>query len=39
MQDRQAGSNLDAYEKIIERSLVRVKGMRNLIMDMLDLTK
>jgi two-component system, sensor histidine kinase and response regulator len=39
MQERQAGNNLDAYEKIIDRSLVRVKGMRNLIMDMLDLTK
>jgi two-component system, sensor histidine kinase and response regulator len=39
MQERQAGNSLDAYEKIIDRSLVRVKGMRNLIMDMLDLTK
>jgi two-component system, sensor histidine kinase and response regulator len=39
MQDRQAGSNMDAYEKILERSLIRVKGMRSLIMDMLDLTK
>ena len=39
MQDKQAGENIDAYEKIIERSLIRVKGMRNLIMDMLDLTK
>ncbi|MFO7924799.1 MAG: ATP-binding protein [Bacteroidales bacterium] len=39
MQDRQAGNDLDAYTKIIERSLVRVKGMRNLIMDLLDITK
>lgn len=39
MQDRQAGDDLQAYEKIIERSLLRVKGMRNLIMDLLDLTK
>jgi two-component system, sensor histidine kinase and response regulator len=39
MQDKQAGNDLDAYEKIIERSLVRVKGMRNLILDLLDLTK
>lgn len=39
MQDRQAGSDLSAYDKILERSLVRVKGMRNLILDLLDLTK
>jgi two-component system, sensor histidine kinase and response regulator len=39
MQDRQAGNELDAYEKIIDRSLLRVKGMRSLIMDLLDLTK
>lgn len=39
MQDRQAGNDLQDYEKIIERSLLRVKGMRNLIMDLLDLTK
>lgn len=39
MQDRQAGNDLQAYDKIIERSLLRVKGMRNLIMDLLDLTK
>ncbi len=39
MEDRQAGNDLDAYDKIIDRSLLRVKGMRNLIMDLLDLTK
>ncbi len=39
MQERQAGNDMEAYEKIIERSLVRVKGMRNLILDLLDLTK
>ncbi|TVR70971.1 MAG: hybrid sensor histidine kinase/response regulator [Marinilabiliales bacterium] len=39
MEDRQAGNDLDAYNKIIERSLVRVKGMRSLIMDLLDLTR
>ncbi len=39
MQDRQAGNDLEAYDKILERSLLRVKGMRNLIMDLLDLTK
>jgi two-component system, sensor histidine kinase and response regulator len=39
IRDRQAGNDLEAYDKIIERSLLRVKGMRNLIMDLLDLTK
>ncbi len=39
IQEKQAGNDLDAYEKIIDRSLVRVKGMRNLIIDLLDLTK
>ncbi len=39
IKERQAGNDLDSYEKIIERSLVRVKGMRNLILDLLDLTK
>lgn len=39
MQDRQAGNSLDDYESMIERSLDRIKGMRNLIMDLLDLTK
>ncbi len=39
MEERQAGNDLDGYNKIIERSLVRVRGMRNLIMDLLDLTR
>jgi signal transduction histidine kinase len=39
MQERQAGNDLDSYEKMIERSLLRIKGMRNLIMDLLDLTR
>ncbi len=39
MQERQAGSDLSSYDKMIERSLLRVKGMRTLIMDLLDLTK
>ncbi len=39
IQERQAGDDLDSYEKILERSLLRVRGMRNLIMDLLDLTK
>jgi two-component system, sensor histidine kinase and response regulator len=39
MQERQVGTNLDDYEVMINRSLERIKGMRGLIMDMLDLTK
>ncbi len=39
MQEKQAGDNIEAYEQMIDRSLHRIKGMRNLIMDLLDLTK
>lgn len=39
MQERQAGESLAAYDEMIERSLNRVKGMRSMIMDLLDLTK
>ncbi|HNW89365.1 MAG TPA: ATP-binding protein [Bacteroidales bacterium] len=39
MQDKQAGNNLDDYTTMIDRSLERIKGMRSLIMDMLDLTR
>jgi signal transduction histidine kinase len=39
MQERQAGESVAHYEEIIERSLQRINGMRNLIMDLLDLTK
>ncbi|HAN18731.1 MAG: hypothetical protein A2X13_13085 [Bacteroidetes bacterium GWC2_33_15] len=39
MQEKQAGSRIEDYEQMIDRSLQRVKGMRNLIMDLLDLTK
>jgi len=39
MQDRQAGNNLEDYDTMINRSLERIKGMRSLIMDMLDLTR
>lgn len=39
MKERQAGSNLEDYDSMIERSIERIKGMRNLIMDLLDLTK
>ncbi|PKP39289.1 MAG: hypothetical protein CVT98_02365 [Bacteroidetes bacterium HGW-Bacteroidetes-15] len=39
MEERQAGDNIASYDKMIERSLSRVKAMRTLIMDMLDLTR
>jgi len=39
MEEKQVGDSIDSYMSMIDRSLVRVKGMRNLIMDMLDLTK
>lgn len=39
MKDKQAGDNLEAYEKMIDRSLTRLGAMRSLIMDMLDFTK
>jgi len=39
MQDRQVGNNLEDYDTMIIRSLERIKGMRSLIMDMLDLTR
>jgi two-component system, sensor histidine kinase and response regulator len=39
MKERQAGNELASYDVMIERSIERLKGMRNLIMDLLDLTK
>lgn len=39
MLDKEAGENIADYEPMIDRSLHRIKGMRNLIMDLLDLTK
>lgn len=39
MQDKQVGDNIDDYQAMIDRSLVRIKGMRNLIMDLLDITR
>ncbi|SDC70755.1 sensor histidine kinase [Williamwhitmania taraxaci] len=38
IQERQAGDDIAAYDKMIDRSLDRIKSMRNLIMDLLDLT-
>ncbi len=39
MQEQQAGDSIAAYDKMIDRSLSRVKAMRTLIMDLLDLTR
>ncbi|MFZ4399233.1 MAG: ATP-binding protein [Bacteroidales bacterium] len=39
MEEKQYGENIEDYFPIVERSLERVKGMRSLIMDLLDLTK
>ncbi len=38
MQEKQSGESIDAYQEMIERSLSRIKSMRGLIMDLLDLT-
>jgi signal transduction histidine kinase len=39
MQERQSGDRIEDYTTPIERSLQRIQGMRNLIMDLLDFTK
>ncbi len=39
LRDRPAGNEWSAYEKAIERSLIRLQGMRKLITDLLDLTR
>ncbi len=39
IKERQLGQNLDDYDYVITRSFERIKGMRSLVMDMLDLTK
>ena len=39
MEEKQVGNNLEDYQSMIDRSLIRIKGMRNLIVDLLDLTK
>jgi hypothetical protein len=39
MQEKQAGDRIEDYANHIDRSLQRVQGMRNLIMDLLDFTK
>lgn len=39
MKEKQAGTELAAYENMIERALERVDAMRNLTMDLLDFTR
>jgi two-component system, sensor histidine kinase and response regulator len=39
MQEKQQGEKIDDYAAAIDRSLQRIQGMRNLIMDLLDFTK
>lgn len=39
MQEKQSGERIDDYASVIDRSLQRIQGMRNLIMDLLDFTK
>lgn len=39
MKNKEAGDDIGQYEKMISRSLNRIDGMRNMIMDMLDLTR
>jgi two-component system, sensor histidine kinase and response regulator len=37
--EHQLGDHIKDYDQIFDRSLERIKGMRNLILDLLDLTK
>lgn len=39
MQTKDMGDNIDDYEQIITRCVQRIKGMRHLIMDLLDFTR
>ena len=39
MKSRTAGENISSYEQIIDRSAVRLDGMRKLIIDLLDMTR
>jgi two-component system, sensor histidine kinase and response regulator len=39
MQNRAIGNEIASYDSAIDRSLVRLEGMRKLIMDLLDLTR
>lgn len=39
MRERMKGPELAAYDSMVERSVVRIGGMRKLVMDLLDLTR
>jgi signal transduction histidine kinase len=39
IKERQFGNSVDAYEEMLDRSMERIKGMRQLILDLLYLTK
>ncbi len=39
IKEKQLGNNVDAYNEMLDRSMERIKGMRQLILDLLDLTK
>lgn len=39
MLEKQAGDSIDDYKVMLERSMERLKGMRTLILDLLDLTR
>ncbi len=39
IKQRAAGNDLQAYDHIVERSIIRLEGMRKLIFDLLDLTR
>jgi signal transduction histidine kinase len=39
IRERQSGTKIEDYDVMIDRSLDRIKGMRSLILDLLDLTR
>ena len=39
MRDRKLGEIIDKYDRMIERCIIRIGGMRKLILDLLDLTQ
>jgi signal transduction histidine kinase len=39
IKERQFGEKVEAYDEMLDRSLDRIKGMRQLILDLLDFTK
>jgi signal transduction histidine kinase len=39
MRDRKLGEEIEKYDRMIERSIIRIGGMRKLIFDLLDLTR